>query len=125
MSTGGGNSFFESALDVGLNYFSLGTAGFKSDEGGLGAHGITSQGLKEVTGAKQAEEANDDARNRFAAEKAAADKQRKDNIADSAANELKKSRSAASARGGVSNPSSSGQSRFSNLGSDESDFLGL
>ena len=125
MSTGGGNSFFESALDVGLNYFSAGTAGFKSDEGGIGANGITTQGLKDITGATAAEEANKAASDRFAAEKVAAEEQRKQNQAQSAANELQKSRSASSARGGVSSPSSTGQSRFSSLGSDEADFLGL
>ena len=124
MSSGGGNSFFESAIDVVANAYSLGTVGFESDSGGFGANGPTVDVLKDVTGATAAEEANKAASDRFASEKAASDKQRTDNIAQSAANELQKSRSAASGRGGVSG-SSRGISRFSNLGTDEEDFLGL
>lgn len=127
MSTGGGNSFFESFIDVGTNLFSLGSLGYKSDEGGYGAGVYGKKGIeatKEVTGANAAEEANEQARQRFEEEKTASEKQRSDNIALSAAKELQKSRSAASARGGVSG-SSKGQSRFSSLGSDEADFLGL
>jgi hypothetical protein len=127
VSTGGGNSFFESTLDIVAQAFTGGAIGFKSDEGGLGV-GVTGEvgvdTFKEITGAAAAEEANADARKRFEEEKAASDKQRADNVAQSAANELQKSRSAASARGGVSG-SSKGQSRFSSLGNDESDFLGL
>jgi len=131
VSTGGGNSFFESFIDVAAQAFTGGNLGYKSDEGGLGLGVVSGEGvdiatpiLKDITGVTAAEEANADARKRFEEEKAAADKQRADNIAQSAANELIKSRSAASTRGGVSG-SSKGQSRFSSLGGDESDFLGL
>lgn len=133
MSTGGGNSGFESALDIVANAFTFGALGFKSDAKDDGLFGVTKGvstetaigGLKDITGATAAEQANADATARFEAEKAATDKARKDAQSVSAANQLNKSRSAASSRGGVSNPSTSGQSRFSNLGSDESDFLGL
>lgn len=127
MSTGGGNNFLESALDVTLQVGTGGGFGYRADKGGITfgeVLGPTIEGLKEVTGAKAAEEANEDARKRFEEEKVAAEQQRADQIAQSAANELIKSRSAASTRGGVSG-SSRGQSRFSSLGSDEQDFLGL
>lgn len=125
MSTGGGNSVLESALDIGINYFTGGFAGFKDDEGGAGLNGVSTSALKEVTGAKAAEEANEDARKRFDAEKAKADQDRKDAQATSARDELQKSRSAGNARGGVRSSASRGNSRFSNLGTDEEDFLGL
>ena len=124
MSTGGGNSFLESALDIGINYFTGGYAGYKDDEGGVGA-GVSTSALKEVTGAKAAEEANEDARKRFEEEKANALQKRKDNQALSARAELQKSRSAGNARGGVKSSASKGNSRFSDLGTDEQDFLGL
>lgn len=113
---------------MGLQLSTGGLAGFKSDDGGLGtglSGDVAVGALKDVTGATAAEEANADARKRFAEEKSAADKARKDAQSQSAADQLAKSRSASSARGGISNPSSTGQARFSNLGSDEQDFLGL
>lgn len=128
MSTGSGNSFLESALDVAAQAFTGGAVGFKSDEGGIGA-GVTGQAgvdvLKEVTGAKAAEEANEESRKRFEEEKANAEQKRKDNQALSARDELQKSRSAGNARGGVKSSASKGNSRFSDLGTDEQDFLGL
>lgn len=128
MSTGGGNSVLESIIDVAIQGSTAGLLGFSSDEGGLGTGIVGEAGvdvLKEVSGAKAAEEANEDARRRVDEERARIEEQTKQNQAQSAANQLAASRSAASARGGVSTPSSTGQSRFSNLGSDEADFLGL
>ena len=122
MSTGGGNSF----LDIAAQVLTGGVMGF--DEDGVKV-GITAQPgidvFKEVTGAKAAEEANEDARKRFEEEKANAEQNRKDNSALSARAELQKSRSAGNARGGVKSSASRGNSRFSDLGTDEQDFLGL
>ena len=128
MSTGGGNSFLESALDIGINVATGGGFGYKDDKGGVTwgeILGPTMEGIKEVTGAKAAEEANEDARKRFTEEKANAEQKRKDNQALSARDELQKSRSAGNARGGVKSSASKGNSRFSDLGTDEQDFLGL
>lgn len=123
-STGGGNSFFESVVDVVLQNATFGAAGFKSDEGGVGA-GITGKPainlVKEVTGANAAEEANEDARARFESEKDQALQDRSNAQAQNAANQLQASRSAGAVRSG-SVPKTN---RSSNLGSDERDFLGL
>ena len=126
MSSGGGNSFFESVLDVGLQLGTGGLAGYKSEEGGLGA-GITGQPIvditKEVTGASAAEEANKQARERFEQEKADRLTARGEAKAKTAAEQLTASRQAGGVRAGT--PSRTPTTRTSNLGGDERDFLGL
>lgn len=132
MGSGTGSGILDSTINYATTIFTGGSVGFDDDGFGTSS-GVISDGgdslvkkpIKDLTGATAAEEANEDARKRFEEEKAVAADQKKQNQAQSAANQLAASRSASSARGGVSNPSSSGQSRFSNLGSDESDFLGL
>ena len=126
MSSGGGNSFFESLLDVGLQVGTSGIVGYKSDDGGLGA-GIIGQPIvdvtKEVTGASAAEEANKQARERFEQEKADTLTARAEVKAQTAADQLAASRGAAGARAGRTSTGTT--SRASNLGGDERDFLGL
>lgn len=129
MSSGTGVSAIDDVLNVALNFSTGGLAGFGEDGAGLGALGKPAveagvDGLKEITGAKAAEEANAQTRKRFEEEKAKAAQDRLDAQAQSAANQLAASRSAEATRGGVSSQPK-GTSRFSSLGSDEEDFLGL
>jgi len=126
MSNGGGNSFFESILDIGTQALTGGLIGFESDKGGVST-GVTSDvaisGLKEVTGAKAAEEANAQARKQFEDEQKAALQDRENAKAETAANQLAASRQAGAVRSTTN--TSRGGSTFSDLGSDERDFLGL
>lgn len=123
---GGGNSVFEQIIDVVVQSSTGGLAGFKSDEGGL-AKGVTGSPLvdvvKEVTGAAAAEQANVDARKRFEEEKARSKKSRQEAKQQSAREQVTASRLAGAARTGGRGTDRG--SRFSSLGSDERDFLGL
>lgn len=128
-STGGGNSFFESLLDVAISLPSFGFAGYKSDEGGLttgySTNAIVNTG-KELTGAKAAEEANDLARQEIQNAKDQALTDRENAQASNAADQLSKSRKAGNLRKTTGKSSTPGASSInSNLGQDERDFLGL
>jgi len=124
-STGGGNSAFESFIDVALQTGTGGLLGFKDEKGGIGTGVIgdpLKKGLKDITGATAAEEANDAAREQLNEERAAALQEREDAKAQTAAEQLAASRRASSVRGGTAATTGS---RFSDLGGDERDFLGL
>lgn len=124
-SSGGGNSFIESLVDIGSQYFTYGTVGYKSDEGGI-SPGIVGQAAiditKDLTGASAAEEANKLATEQFQEEKTAALQQREDAKAQTAAEQLSISRQASASRAGGIRPTGS---RSSGLGGEERDFLGL
>lgn len=128
-STGGGNSFFESVLDVGLQLGTFGLVGFKDDEGGLSA-GITGEPLvdvlKDVTGATAAEEANQLARQSMEEAKAAELQAREDARSQTAANQIAASRRAQALRtpSGTGAPSTS-PSAIGGVTGDERDFLGV
>ena len=135
-SSGGGNSFLESIADVTVQAFTGGLAGYKDDQGGLGL-GVTGKpmvegaigGLKEITGAAAAEEANRDARKQMEDAKAQSLQERENAKAQNAANQLAKSRQAASVRKTTGRSStgrvSAGASSVSILGEDERDLLGV
>ena len=103
MSSGGGNSLFESLVDVGLQVGTAGLVGVKSEEGGLSA-GVTGKpvvkGVKDVTGATAAEEANKLARDRFEQERADIVTARGEAKSQTAADQLAASRQAGGARAG-------------------------
>ena len=122
-----GNSVFESFVDIAAQTLSGGVVGYKSDGGGFGASGITTKGLKEVTGAKAAEEANEMAREQAEEAKAQILKDREDAKNLNAADQLAKSRKASTVRSTATSRSSSsvGRSSINNLGGEERDFLGL
>lgn len=138
---GGGNSFLEGLLNVGVQMATYGTVGYKDDRGGFGT-GVTQQILdgkkqgtelniealpgmgiiKDLTGASAAEDANTLARDQFEKKQAEALQNREDAKAQTAAEQLSISRQASSLRSGRGTPTGS---RFSNVGADERDFLGL
>ena len=118
----------DDALNISTNLSTGGLVGFEDGKFGTGknplAGGVVDL-LKEVTGAKAAEEANAAARSRFEEEKKKAEESRKAQKNQTAREQLAASRSAGSVRSGSTKTSTSG-SRFSSLGgSDETDFLGL
>lgn len=127
-SSDSGNSFFEDIVNVATNIGTFGLAGFESEKGGL-TTGVTGSpilsGVKDITGASAAEEANVDARKRFEEEKAGAEKARADAKSQSAREQVTASRLAGGARSGGTSSAASRGSRFSSLGGDEQDFLGL
>ena len=95
---------------------------------GLAAVGETViTGLKDITGASAAEEANKEAKKQFESERKAAEQERENVQTASARDQLKASKLAASVRtGGRARTSSVGASKTSSLGgSDVQDFLGL
>ena len=135
-STGGGNSLLESMADVALQTATAGFAGYKGDEGvGLGVKGklakkgvgAIGEGLKEVTGAAAAEEANKLARQQMEENKAQMLQERENLKAQNAARQIAASRQAASVRSTSTGPrgATTRTSLKSNLGGDERDFLGL
>lgn len=122
----GGGDFLEDIVDVVAQVSTGGLVGF---EGGGFKGGVTTQagvsGLKDVTGATAAEEANEQARERFEEEKQKAVSARQEAKAKTARNQLIASRLASGARRGNRISGSGGTNKSSTLGSDESDFLGL
>lgn len=119
MSQGSGSTELDQLIDIGANYFSLGTIGFGKE--GF-KEGISVKGLKEVTGAAAAEEANEMARKQFEEQKTAAQRDRENALAANAAQQLQLSRTAGSSR----KPSTTSNKPSNNLlGGAERDFLGL
>jgi len=125
-STGGGNSFIESVVDVATQIGTGGLVGYKSDDGGLGA-GLFGKplvkGAKEITGAAAAEEANELARQQLEEERATALKEREEARAQTAREQLKASRGAAASRRG--GQTLTGTRTGAGTIGDEEDFLGL
>ena len=124
-----GGSLIEDALNIFANVSTGGLVGFDGANNGftpgiVGRAGV--QGLKEVTGAQAAEDANKLAREQFEQQKADALQDRENALALDAATQLQVSRSAGGLRrstnrsGGDPRPSTS-----NSLGGDERDFLGL
>lgn len=124
MCGGTGNSFLETLTNVVLQTGTLGALGFESDKGLT--PGITGEVVvdvtKELTGASAAEEANKLAREQFEEERATALAERETAKAQTAAEQLAISRQAGSVRAGGARATGT---RFSTLGGQEGDFLGL
>lgn len=123
-SGGGGGDFFENIFNEGLNtftnVFSAGTLGFKN--GGF-QQGVATKavykGLKDVTGATAAEEANMLARQQFEKTAAQAEQDRLNAIQQNQNDQIRQSQLAGAAR-----TSSRTTGRSSLLGG-ERDYLGL
>lgn len=127
----GDNNLLESILDITLQAGTLGTVGVK--EGKI-TPGVTGQmtvdvadalivdPLKDITGATAAEEATAESRRQFEEAEAAALEEREAAKAQTAAEQLAASRQAGSLR--TTGTTTTG-SRYSDLGGDERDFLGL
>lgn len=118
-----GGDTAEQIADVTTQLHTLGIVGF---EGGGFKKGVVTEagisGLKEVTGAKAAEEANQMAREQLEKEKATAQQEREEARAQTAAEQLVASRQA----GGVRRGTVGGSFKSSFGGdTDERDFLGL
>lgn len=132
---GGGGSLLDQVINAGTQVVSGGLVGY---QGGQVTSGVTTNvvkdTLKEVTGAKAAEEANALAREQFETQRNAALNAREEARARTARDQLAASRLAASnrRRGSVNNANKgqAGDNQFQSqsvslLGSDEQDFLGL
>lgn len=113
MGSGGtGINAIDSTLDVVSNAFTLGTVGFgkegfSTDKGFYkeDVGGATVDGIKEVTGANAAEEANEFAREQAEEAKVQADNDRKTSIKQNERRQVSASRSAGRTRKGSSNSS--------------------
>jgi len=121
----------ESVIDVGLQYATYGTVGFDKDSKfGLKKGVVTKgsiDGLKEITGAKAAEEANNMARQQMEEQRATTLNDRENAKKQDAANQLTLSNRAGGIRNQVNSSlsTSRGGNRYSTLGGEEQDFLGL
>ena len=116
---GGSNNFFEELGNFTLNTATQAlTGGFASFENGqFGMNGLTTQGLKQITGAAAAEEANKQARQQMEQTRADAAAARVEQQNQNQRNQLAQSNAAGASRA---------RSRStSNLGSTERDYLGL
>jgi hypothetical protein len=131
-SFSGEGNFFENlgsdVLNLGLGAVTYGTVGYKD---GKIQGGATVEGAKVLTGAKAAEDANDQARKQFEDAKAQAEQDRLNSIAQTGKDEMRKSQMAGAARSTAASrstnkavASSSGGGSLT-LGGDEKDFLGL
>lgn len=124
------DDFLETVLDVATNVGTFGTIGY--DDGKFGK-GLNSEfivdTLKDITGASAVEEANAQAEKRVNDEKQRDLERRKEAKNQSGRNQIRLSRLAGRGRGGGRTAASTsggiGGSRFSQLGDDEQDFLGL
>lgn len=133
-SLSGGGNFFENLGNDFLNHaVQRVTMGLVGVEDGKFSNGVvtnvakktgkaTVSGLKEVTGAKAAEAANDFAIEQFEETKAAAEKERFQAQSQLAADQVKQSQMAGAARN-ASSRSTPGGSLI--LGDEEKDFLGI
>lgn len=122
---GKGNFFENLALDianVGVQTVTAGTVGV--DRNGVKA-GETTKGLKEVTGARAAEKANEFARKQFEEQKSAAEADRLEAQKQQGRDQMVQSQKAGAARNATKNSVNKGTAiGGSNLG-DQQDFLGL
>jgi hypothetical protein len=137
-SLSGGGNFFENlisdVLNLGLQSGTGGLLGFQDGQIGNGVStdilkntgkGVVS-GVKEVTGAKAAEEANKLAREQFEKQKTDILNERDEAIQKTALNEQNKSQMAQAVRSkGTNTGGAGGVFGSSSLGSYERDFLGL
>jgi len=116
----------ETTLDVGLQTSTGGLVGY--EDGGLKA-GIVGEkvvgGLKEITGAAAAEEANVLARQRFEEERQRELDIRQQQQEQTAAEQMTKSLAAGGRTGTTDRTGRSSLFRYSSIGRGERDFLGL
>jgi len=125
------NSVFENVIDTVLQVGTLGTLGFNGEDdsitGGVIEKGVEKgrEGLKIVTGAAAAEQANELARSQFEEEKANRLREREAAREQNTLEQLELSRRSGAARRPTGSKSSIPSNRFSNLGDTEGDFLGL
>lgn len=122
MSGGTGIGFIDEGINVATNVVSGGTVGFGED--GFGQGVVTKEaikGVKEITGANAAEEANKLARTQYEDQVQAARADRANAIATDQRNQLNLSNSATGARTGANNKSNNKTS----VTGDVTDFLGL
>lgn len=126
MSSDGIEEFGVNVADISTQLATLGVVGFEKDGFKAGVTGEAAiDATKEVTGAAAAEEANEMARQQIEERKAQLEKERQDAItAQGNRARAASNASPAARRSGTSNISFN-PSSFSDLGSDERDFLGL
>lgn len=143
MSSGGGN-FFDDAVHVNslsgkgnffqnlgndvlnyaVQYGTYGTVGFQ--DGKLG-EGAAIKGVKVLTGAKAAEDANKIATQQFEEQKTAAETDRQNSYRQAGLQQIQQSQMAQAARntGTANNSTNNSANNGSKLGGDEKDFLGV
>jgi hypothetical protein len=124
-------NFFENVLNdvinLGVQYSTYGLVGVKDGKVTTGVtSGTALRGMKEITGAKAAEDANKLARDQFENSKAEALAQREESVRQTGREQLQQSRTAGAARATAQSTTNRGQAFGSfSLGGDEKDFLGL
>lgn len=128
----GNGNFFEDLVSAGLNYGTGGLVGLKDGKLGGGATvqflsnvgRETMAGVKDITGAKAAEEANKQAMMQMEEQRAAALQERQNQQARTASDQMRQSRAAGAARG---NPRAANRNSMLGTSSmdDETDFLGV
>jgi len=120
MSSGENSNPFEDILNIATQYVTVGLVGY--DKKGFKA-GVTTEGVKEVTGANAAEEANDMARQQAEEAKAAGLQDRANAQLQNQQNQIAASNAATAARKTTGAPRSS--TKTSTPIGDTTDFLGL
>mgnify|MGYP000651599469 CR=1 FL=1 len=129
MSEGTGSSLLDGFLDIGTQIISAGTAGFgeKGFDDGVSTKLVkdTRDGVKDLIGVTAAEEHNELLRKQIEDEKAAALKDRQDARSANDRDAIQASRTSGGSRSAGIKTSQRRSSRFSSLGSDDRDFLGL
>jgi hypothetical protein len=135
--SGEGNFFENFMTDVtnyGLQALTVGTVGYngKTLDNGVATNAhregrrAAMNGLKEVTGANAAEEANRQARAQFEQSKIDAEAARAESIAQVGRDQVQQSRTAGAARNATRSSANKGTAVSSySLGADEKDYLGL
>lgn len=118
------NSFLNNYFDYVSQVATLGVLSYK--DGKIGA-GVTTKGIKELTGAAAAEEANKQAREQYEKAQADAEQARLQAQGQQAKDEMRKSLMAGAARSVQMKAPGNKVTALgnSNLGQDEQDFLGL
>jgi hypothetical protein len=120
--SGGKGNFFENVLNTYLQTQTGGMVEYDKGFKGNVQNDVGLQIIKETSGAKAAEEANEMAREQFEEQKVAAEQDRNNQILQRGREQIQASQLAGAARRAGTN---SNRSTGTVLGSDERDFLGL
>lgn len=123
MSGGTGSGFLDDILNIKTQIGTFGLVGY-GDEGFRA--GVTTEGVKEVTGVNAAEEANALAREQFEQESAQLQQDRDNALEQNRRRQTQASNAAGAVRNASNRNTSATTSRpNTNLGNAETDFLGL
>jgi len=138
----GRNSFVRDVLNVGTQVATGGLVGIDTESDNIGLRGgvvgdaladhvvrpigqAIGEGIKDLTGATALEQQLEQTERRFAEEREQANQERQEEIDQQGRDAVAASRTAAGGRSSSARAASRRRSLFSQLGSDERDFLGL